>query len=189
MAVGHATTSEYEPNWPWLWALSKFWVCTVFLDTLVSIVYLPIISRGLQYVFPDIGMRLYKVAGFGFLQHYTLTYRISLADVFTIVPLILVWLAWRLLLELYLWPEVFAHRFRRSDLDRIKSLVVTMGSIVIIGDACLFAAAFSLASWGGGKFSIAAVIAAAFYTTVVGFSTFVSLHLADAANSLKKKGN
>src|SRR5260370_10522718 len=87
-----------EFNWPLLQARFAYWPFTVLTKFVVSIVYFPLISRGLQQVFPEIGLRLYKCAGFGFMEHYTALYRITLADVFTVIPFVLCWLLWSLIL-------------------------------------------------------------------------------------------
>jgi hypothetical protein len=165
----------------------KFWSWTILTKFCVTIVYLALISQGLRYVLPDIGMRLSKLPGLSFLQDFTATYRLDLAHVFSAVPLVSAWILWHWNLQLYLRPDAFAHRFRRWNLDRIKRVVVTMGTIVIVGDACLFGAAFMLASWGGANFSAAAVLATLVYITVLAFVTFVSLCLAEAIDAHKKE--
>lgn len=170
-----------------IWAYFLFWFWNVVTKLLVTIVYLPLISQGLRYVFPDIGLRLYKLPGLAFLRDYTATYRIDLASVFVIVPLISAWILWHLNLELYLRPNAFAHRFQRWNLDRMRRMILTMGVIIIAGDACLFAAAFTLASWGAAKFSASAVLATLVYVTVLGFTTFVSLYLSESIDTLKKE--
>lgn len=174
-------------NWPLFRACVWYWGWNVVTKGLVTVVYLPLLSQGAQYVFPDIGLRLYKLPGFAFLQDYTATYRLTLAHVFVAVPLVSAWILWHLNLELYLRPDVFAYRFRRWNQDRMKRVIVTMGVIVITSDACLFCCAFMLASWGAAKFSASAILATLFYCTVIGFVTFISLVLADSINGLKKK--
>jgi len=174
-------------DWPLFWAKFWYWLWNIVTKGLITVVYLQLITQGAQYVFPDIGLRLYKIPGLAFLQDYTATYRLTLAHVFVTVPLVAAWILWHLNLELYLRPEAFAHRFRRWDLDRMKRVIVTMGVIVITSDACLFAAAFMLAGWGAAKFSASAVLATLFYCTVLGFVTFISLVLADSISRLKRK--
>lgn len=179
---------EKEPfNWGLLWARVKFWSWNVATKSVVTIVYLALISQGLRYVIPDIGMRLYKLPGLSFLEGYTATYRLDLAHVFAVVPLLSAWILWHLNLEMYLRPYQFADRFRRWDVDRIKRVVVTMGAVIITGDAALFCAAVTLVSWGQAKLSAAAVLATAVYVTVLGFVTFFSLLLKDSVEIHKKK--
>ena len=40
-----------------------YWLWTVTTKSLLSVVYLALISQGLRYVLPDIGMRLWKLPG------------------------------------------------------------------------------------------------------------------------------
>ncbi|MBW3597606.1 MAG: hypothetical protein KY475_10060 [Planctomycetes bacterium] len=168
-------------DWALLWKRVKFWAWNILTKVCVTIVYLALISAGLRYVLPDIGMRLSRLPGLSFLDAYTATYRLDLAHVFAVVPLVSAWLLWHWNWEIYLRSEAFDRRFGRWDIDRVKRVVVTMGAIIIAGDACLFGAAFMLASWGGGSnFSAAAVFATFVYVTVLGFVTFVSMGLGQA---------
>jgi len=185
--------SQRRLFWPVLrtlfWPEIKFWGWAITTKTIVTVVYEALISQGLRYVLPDIGMRLYKLPGLAFLERYTATYRLDLAHVFALVPLLSAWILWHLNLEMYLRPEVFAERFRRWDLDRVKRVVVTMGAIIIAGDAGLFCAAVTLVRWGEAKLSPAAVLATAVYVTVLGFVTWVSIWLKDGVDEAKKKIN
>lgn len=161
--------------------------CTwnVVTKSLITIVYLALISQGLRYVLPDLGMKLSRLPGLAFLDNYQATYRLDLAHVFSVVPLISAWILWHFNLELYLWPDAFARRFPRWDLDRMKRVVMTMGAIIITGDAMLFMAAFTLSSWGQARFSPAALLATIVYVTVLGFVTFVSVYLAESIENIK----
>lgn len=174
-------------NWPLVWAYFIYYFWNVTTKSLLTIVYLALISQGLRYVLPDIGLRLYKLPGLSFLQDYTATYGLDLAHIFSAIPLVAAWILWHLNLELYLRPAAFASRFSRWQLDRMKRLIITMGAIIILGDACLFCAAFTLSRWGSAKFSAAAVLATTVYVTVLGFVTFISLYLSESIDTLKKK--
>ena len=174
-------------NWPLFWAKVRYWGWNATTKSLLTIVYLALISQGLRYVLPDIGMRLYKLPGLSFLQNYPATYRLDLAHIFSVVPLVSAWILWHMNLEMYLRPEAFASRFSLWQLDRMKRIIITMGAIIIVGDACLFCAAFTLSGWGSAKFSAAAVLATAVYVTVLGFVTFISLYLSELIDTLKKK--
>lgn len=190
----HAAASASKPfNWRRFWrlffAVAKKVIWDATMLSIIVFVYLAVISQGFRYVLPDLGMRLYKMPGLAFLQDYTATYRLDLAHLFAAVPLISSCVLWHLLLEIYLWPTAFAERFQRWDLDRLKRAIVTMGVIVITGDACLFAAAFTLSGWGGSKFSAVAVLATLVYVTLLAFVTFISLYLAESIDNLKKKEN
>jgi len=175
-------------NWPLFWAYIKFWVWNVTTKSLLTIVYLALISQGLRYILPDIGLRLYKLPGLAFLEGFRATYPLDLAHIFSAAPLVSAWILWHLLLEMYLRPDTFASRFSRWNVDRLKRLIITMGAIIIVGDACLFCAAFTLSGWGPAQFSASAVLATAVYVTILGFSTLISILLSDSIDTLKKKG-
>ncbi len=182
--------SRPKPTFDWelFWTRVKYWLWTIISKTLVTVVYLPIASQGLRYVLPDIGLRLYKLPGLAFLQDFTATYRLDLAHLFTAVPLALSWIFWQLNLELYIWPDTFADRFRRAThLHRVKNVIASMGAVIITGDAILFCAAFTLAQWGAARFSVAAVIATLVYVTALGAVTFVSICLSESIEYLKTK--
>jgi hypothetical protein len=167
------------------WPRSVAVAFTVVTKGIVAIVYEALLSQGLRHILPDMGMRLYRIPGLAFLELYTATYRLDLAHLFAAVPLVCTFVAWKLLLEMYLRREVFAHRFRRWDLDRLKRVIVTMGTIIVTGDAALFCLAVSIASWGQARLSAAAVLATAVYMTVLGFVTWVSLWLNDRVEEAK----
>ena len=69
----------------------------------------------------------------------------------------------------------------------MKSVVASMGAVIIACDAILFCAAFTLAQWGTAKFSIAAIIATLVYITVLGAVTLFSLCLSESIEDLKTK--
>ena len=181
------TTSLGSPfDWPLFWARVKYWAWSIVTKGLLTIVYFAVISQGLRYILPDLGMKLSKLPGFAFLASFRATYRLDLANLLTVIPLIAVWVLWHLLLEMYLAPEIFEDRFRRWDIERCKSLILPMGIVVIVADAGLFYGAFSFASWGGSKVSLAALFATATYIVLLVFVTFVSLYLGQNISDLKK---
>ncbi len=178
-------TTKKKFNWRLLWGRVKYWGWNVATKSLVTVVYLALISQGLRYVLPDLGMKLSRLPGLAFLDGYEATYRIDLAHVFTAVPLFSAWILWHLNLELFLRPEALVRRFPRMNLDRTKRVIVTMGAIIITGDALLFMAAFTLSGWGEARFSATALLATAVYVTVLGFVTFVAICLAESIHHIK----
>lgn len=174
-------------DWPLFWAYSKYWFWNIATKSALGIVYLALISQGLRYVLPDIGLRIYRLPGLAFLEYFEATYRIDLAHVFAVVPLISAWMLWHWNLEMYLRPEAFARHFRGWDIERMKRVILTMGIIIILGDAALFYASFALSGWGRATFSLPALIATSVYVTVLGFVTFVSLYLAESIDTIRKK--
>ncbi len=174
-------------NWRLFWARVKYWTWSVITKSLLTIVYFAVISQGLRYMLPDLGMKLSKLPGFAFLANFRATYRLDLANLLTVIPLIAVWILWHLILEMFLAPECFEQRFSRWDIDRCKSLIIPMAVTVIVADTCLFFSAFSFASWGGSQFSVAALLASATYVVLLVFVTFVSLYLSQNISELKKE--
>lgn len=192
--VNEETFSDPTPvyrkpfNRPLFLARLKYWLWAVVTKSIITFVYLAVISQGLRYVLPELGMRLYKIPGFAFLQHYKMTYRLDLAYVFALVPLVGAWVLWHFNLQAFLAPERFAALAadRQWNVERARRVVLTMGAIIIIADAACFYAAFVLTSWGGSKFSAGALLATTAYVTILGFVTFVSMYLGETVNSLKK---
>ena len=178
-------------NWKLVLARLDFWAWVIFTKSLVTFVYLAIISQGLRYVLPEMGMKLYKVPGFAFLQNYKLTYRLDLAYVFSVVPLMSAWILWHFNLMAFLAPQRF-ERMAASlgwEVDRFQRAVQVMGAIIILADAALFYASFVLGSWGGSKFSAGAILATVAYVAVLAFVTFVTQFLSQIVTNLKKKEN
>ena len=175
-------------NWPLFWARVTFWLWALMTKTIITVVYLAVISQGLRYVLPELGMKLYKIPGFSFMEEYKFSHRVDLAYVFAFVPLVAAWVLWHFNLKAFLSPERFASDVakRHWNADRARRVVMTMGAIVITADAALFYSAFVLVSWGGSKFSAAALLATVSYVTILGFVTFVSMYLSETIDSLKK---
>ena len=165
-----------------------FWLWALLTKTIITTVYLAVISQGLRLVLPELGMKLYKIPGFSFMQHYKMTHRLDLAYVFALVPLVSAWVLWHFNLLAYLAPERFAaHATARGwSAERMKSVVMTMGAIIITADSALFYCSFVLVSWGGSKFSAGALLATVAYITILGFVTFVSMYLSENVTTLKK---
>lgn len=170
-----------------VWARTKYWGWTVFAKAIVTIIYLEIVSQGIAHVFPDMGKRFWKIPGFAFLNDYEATHRITIAHVFAIIPLLATWVLWALLLRMYLAPERFAEMFKKYNLDRVRRIVLVIGVTVIVCDAGLFAASFSMSSWGAAQFSATAVLATAMYCAVLAFVSLFSMFLGDVVTDLKKK--
>lgn len=173
-----------------LWRKFIYWSFTVFTKGLISFVYLPLISRGMVAVFPDLGMKLSKLPGLAFLNDFTLTYRANLAQASAIIPLFLAWISYFLLLEMFLRPKSFDAWFTRWELlSRLKAVLLVMSVIIVVGDACLFGASFVLSGWGPAKSSVWAgtILATLVYQTVLAFTTFIAIYLSDACKALQEK--
>lgn len=176
-------------NWELLFARLLYWLAVVVLKGTVTVVYFSVASTGLKRVFADLGMKLYKVPGFGFLEDYTLTYRIDLSHVFVAVPLLGAWVFWSLMLQLYILTDDFEQRFRHFNIERTKQVIVSLGVTIITADALLFGAAFTMARWGTPKVTVGAVFATIAYVAVIGLVSFVTLWLGKNIKTLKNQEN
>ncbi len=174
--------------WPVFWATAKSWTWSLVTKFPLSVAYFAFVSQGLRSILPDLGVKLSKLPGLVFLADYRLTYRLDIANLLTVIPLIAVWILWHLGLEIYLAPASFERRFSRWDIDRCKSLILTMGVIVIVADACLFYKSFISATWGSSQaISIAALLVTTTYVVLLAFVTFVSLYLRQQISDLTKE--
>lgn len=167
----------------WAWTKYLVWMG---VKAIVAVVCLALMSQGLRHLLPDLGMKLYKLPGLAFLERYAFGYRLDLASIFAVVPLLSSLILWGLILEMFLRPQVFAERFRRWDLDRVKRVILTMGAIIIAGDAGLFCTAVAIVRWGQAKLTPAAFLVTAVYLTVLGFVTWGSLWLKDGIEEVKR---
>lgn len=179
---------ERKPiNWALVWARTKYVAWTLATKSIITVIYLEIVSQGIVYLFPDMGKRLWKIPMFSFFNDYEATHRINLAHVFAVVPLFATWVLWSLLLSMYLKPERFAETFKKYDVEKAKRVILIIGAIVIVSDAGLFGASFSMSSWGSSRFSATAVLATALYCAVIAFVSLISMFLADEVRDLKEK--
>lgn len=173
--------------WILVWARFKYWGWTIFAKSPIAVIYLAIVPTGLTHLFPDMGIRLWKVPFFSFLNNYEATHRITLAHLFAIVPLVATWVLWSLLLSMYLARDRFDKTFERFGLDQTRRVILIIGVIVIFADAGLFGASFSMSSWGASSVSATAVVATALYCAVFAFVSLIALFLGDEVTILKEK--
>lgn len=173
--------------WILAWARVKYWTWTVLTKFFITIIYLEIVSQGIIYLFPDMGKRLWKVPFFSILNEFEATHRITLAHVFAVVPLLATWILWAMLLSMYLAEDRFKKKFDRFAFDQSRRVILIIGIVVILADAGLFGASFSMSSWGASRFSATAVLATALYVAVIAFVSLISLFLGDQVTVLKEK--
>lgn len=180
----HSTKSSRQRQSRLLVARLKFWGWTFFTKTTLTIIYLDIVSQGIVSVFPDMGKRFWKIPGFAFLNDFEATHRITIAHVFTIIPLLATWILWAMLLRMHLASDRFDESLSDYATDRIRRVVALIGVTIITCDAGLFAASFSMSSWGASRFSATAVLATGMYIAVLAFVSLFSLFLGDAVTTL-----
>ncbi len=178
---------KHSFDWTLFLARVKYWLWILFTKTIVTIIYLEIVSQGIIHVFEEMGKRFWKIPGFAFLNDYEATHRITIAHVFALIPLIATWVLWWLLLRMYMAPDRFEQMMHRYKHENSRRVVLIIGFIVIVADAGLFAASFSMSSWGDSTFSATAVLATALYVAVIAFVSLVSMFLGDAVTDLKTK--
>lgn len=175
-------------HWELIWARALYWIWSIVMKLIVTIVYLGVGTTGAKRVFPDLGLKLYKLPGLAFMEDFTLTYRLDLSHLFVAIPIVAAWVFWQWMLEIHLCPDVFEHKFRRFHLENTKRIVTTLGVVIITADALLFGAAFAMARWGSARFSFTTVVAIVAYVCIVGVVSFVSMWLGQNVQALKTSG-
>lgn len=172
-------------NWPLFWVRVKYWTWNVTTKVLITFIYVQLVAQGASYVMPDLGVRLYRTPFFAFLKDYTATYHLTRAHVMVVPLIVIVWLAWHFVLELGLRADAFTRG--RWNRDFWKRAICTLSVIIIAGEACLFASAFTMSSWGSARFTTSAILVTAVYVSILAFCTLVSLYLGESIYELKKK--
>lgn len=173
--------------WILAWARSKYWTWTVATKSIITVIYLEIVSQGIIYLFPDMGKRLWKVPFFAILNEFEATHRITLAHVFAIVPLIATWVLWAMILSMYLAEDRFKKKFDRFAYDQSRRVILIIGFVVIVADAGMFGASFSMSRWGSSSMTPTSILATALYCAVIAFVSLISLFLGDQITVLKEK--
>jgi hypothetical protein len=161
-------------RWGVLWAQIQYWAWQIFTKVVLGIIYLAVIAEGLRLVVPALGQKIHKLPGLSSFNDYEFTHRLDLAHFFSLFMLIGVWSLWASMLRV--WLEVDS-RINDWDSENYRRLIVTLGSIILLADACLFYAAMTQIGWGGSVFSLSALLATAAYLAMIVFVTFASITL------------
>lgn len=163
-------------RWSLVHALLKYWSWQIATKAVLGMIYLAVIAEGFRLLMPPLGQRLYKLPGLGWTRDYEATYRLDLANFFSIFMLIAVWYLWGMILCFWLEVDPFSDK-PTTNTDRHKAVVVVLGVVVLVADACLFYAAMTQMGWTGATFSFTAVVATAAYLAVIVFVTYVGINL------------
>ena len=163
-----------------------FWI--VITKVPLFLVYLDLLSQGIIRKFPEMGRKLSKLTGMGFLDDYEFTYRLTQANFFALIPLLATMFFWHALLLRFVAPDRFQHIFRHLRIEAVDRVVLVLGVIIISLDSALFAVAFSLSSWGQSQISVTAMLAAILYAACMAFSAFMIIHATLHILELHKEG-
>lgn len=171
-------------DWELVWAKAMYWTWQIVTKVVLGVIYLAVIAEGLRLVVPALGMRVYRVPGFGALQHYEATYKLDLAMGLSVFMLIAAWALWANILRIWLecgMPE----RMKNKKGNREKGLILVLGVIVILADAACFFAAMIALGWATSSFSVTALCATCGYVGVLIFVAYTAIILGERVRELK----
>jgi hypothetical protein len=174
-AITRIVVSKKPIRWGLLWARLRYWSWQLLTKVVLGIIYLMVIAEGLRLVVPALGQKIHKLPALSSLKDYEATHRLDLASFFSLFMLIGVWSLWGSILRV--WLEVDREIHPSWDSDNHRRLVVSLGSVILLADACLFYAAMTQIGWGGAVFSLSALLATSAYLAMIVFVTFVSITL------------
>ncbi len=103
-------------------------------------VYWQIISEGLRTLLPPLAMRIYKLP-LPFVRHlgdFEGFYKLDLANIFSVLLLFTVWYFWVQAIKVLLAPDILAHEHPTWKPEAHQTFVLTVGGLVLLGDAILF---------------------------------------------------
>lgn len=166
-------------NWDRIFARLRIVLWFVFIKIPLGVVYVAIIAEGLRTLIPPLGQKLWKLPLLTFLRDYEETHRLDLAPVMSVFIFIAVCVLWEQVLEIWL---VRQEKGSAWLLDNKAILMVSLGSLVLGADICLFYVGVVQSSWGGVSFSFSALLATAAYLGVLVFVSLQSLTLRLALN-------
>jgi uncharacterized membrane protein len=189
-AANRAADFGKKINWRLVWAWTLYLAWSIPMKLIFGVIYFALITQGFLNVYADTNQKLFKLPlpGFAALEDYEWTYHLRLAHFCAMVLLLLTWLSWSFLLQLYL-TEDLTERFRgwNWNVKQVK-VVVTVGAVlVIIGDAGLFYNALQYAAFGGAEFSAFTLIGSLVWVVMLVLVNFVSLFLSRCVKEARKK--
>lgn len=168
--------------WIWRQTVYRAWL---LVKGALGVLYICVVSEGLRFLVPGLGMRLHKVPGLSFLYDYEDLHRLDLAHVLSLFMLFAVFYLWDKMLLLWLdSSENFDDGGWNPQANR--QLIVALGWIILGADACLFYVAMTQVGWGATSFSFAALLATAAYLAILIFVSYVTINLRKAIPRLRK---
>lgn len=163
-------------RWSVVYALFKYWTWQAVTKVVLGIIYLAVIAEGFRLIMPALGQKLYRLPGLGWVRDYEATHRLDLANFFSIFMLVAVWYLWGMILSMWLRFDGAPDEGRLHG-SRIKSLIISLGLVILLADAFLFYSAMVQMGWASTAFSFEALVATAAYLAMLVFVTFVGLVL------------
>lgn len=171
-----------------LWFLFIYWLYVIVIYGSTVFVNQTLITKGMAGIFTELKVRLSKLPGLAFLDLYSATYKLTLANVACIIPLTLSFVSMRLLLDLYLRPTTFDKNFSRWESPvRLRRVVLIFCVSILIGDAILFGCSFML-GWGMSKNPTAAILASVVYQACIGMATLCEMFLSERISAIREEG-
>jgi hypothetical protein len=156
----------------------KLWTWNLFSVTVLGVIYWSVIAEGLRFLVPFLGQRLSKlpIPGFSRLADFEWTHRLDLANAMSVFLFIAMWNLWGLLLKAWLGTSEV---FQKSgwDAETYKTIVLTLGVVVLGADGVLFYIAMTQMGWAGTRFSLSALLATCMWVAVLVFVKLVSINL------------
>lgn len=152
-------------------ALLVYWLYQAVVKAGMIVIYIGFIADGLRRTVPVSGQKIHKVVPF--LRWFEATYRMDYAFVLAMLMAFLVCWAWQRMLEIWLEGKFVLTQKE----ERQYAITFALGTIILIGDACLFYCAAVQSSWSGTKFSLSALIATAVYVAIVISVNYIGIGL------------
>ncbi len=169
------------------WSRAKFWLWTITTKLIVFIMCEELMTEGVINLAALMGKKLWKVPGLWWLEYIEITHRLTLANLFVVIPVICTFMLWSRVFRLTLAWDRFAERYKRYDARGVKRVYLILAVIVICADAGIFFASFGSGSWGGHKWGPTTVLATAMYVATVAFVSLISVFLSDDVTFSKEK--
>lgn len=173
-------------NWPYIFGWCWCKLCTLTMKFLLFVVYTSIIREGFTMFMPPTAQKLSRFPGASFLADYEATHKLDVAFVLSVVMLVAVFYFTQRALRFWLYGSgespAKAYQLRQE-------YFIATGAIALLTiDAVLFYTAVTTGSWGGGSFSLSAVLATAAYVLVLLFAAKSTVTMNHELNQ-KYKGN
>ncbi len=177
---------EETPEKSLVWARCLYWLWTIVTKGIVFVMCEELMTDGVITLIAIMGKKLWKVPGFWWLEYMEMTHRLTLANLFVIIPVTCTFMLWTRVFRIYISWDRFAAKYTRYDVHAVKRFYLILAAIVIAGDAGIFFVTFGSGSWGAAKFGPTTVLATAMYVASVAFVSLISVFLGDDVTFLKE---
>ena len=184
-AIPHNKRKPIDWDKVWAWILFILW--TVAAKGIVFILCEELMSDGAMNIAAILGKKLWKVPGFWWLDYYEATHRLTLANLFVLLPVTATFMLYSRLFLYYLARDRFDEKYQRWNPERYSKLIIILAAIIVPADAGIFFASFGSGSWGGNKFGPTTFLATALYSASIAFVSLISVFLGDGISVQKEK--